>query len=117
MTNFDINLPMGICNKENFLKLRELADKEDETQFRETIESYLEQMMAANPGRDVAAIKPTAMSYLGALCMIADRGYLTLGIPYPPAPLGEVEKRFLKIYDHENYERFKKVKWKRNFWL
>ncbi|MDP3881730.1 MAG: hypothetical protein Q8Q31_02530 [Nanoarchaeota archaeon] len=115
MNNDEINLPQNICTVQELRELREIVERKDDKTFKEKIEKYMQKFKEANPLKEKEELEKIALSYIGANCMMADRGYISIGIPYPPAPLGPVEKQFLRIYDPENYQRFKKIKWKRDW--
>ncbi len=108
ITNMDyqnINLPTFVCTPENLREIRELVQKRDGKAFKERIEQYREKFKESNPTRNKEELEEIARSYIGTLCMMADRGYISIGIPYPPAPIGPVEKKFMQIYDPENYQK------------
>jgi hypothetical protein len=92
MNQENIKLPSNICTPENLREIRELVRKRDEATFKQRIEYYKEKFKEANPGRPKEELEKIALSYVGALCMMADRGYILVGIPYPPAQVGLVEK-------------------------
>ena len=111
MEKNNVNLPSELLTRENLINLRELVKNKDRVGFKKTIDDYLRIFEETNGTKPEKERRSLAISYIGTLCLIADRGYITLGIPYPPAKIGSVEKEFLRVYEPDKYKLVKRKKW------
>jgi len=79
-------------------RLHYLAEIGERETFRQLVDACIDYTTRANQNMTPEEVRMETLDYLEHLCFCGDRGYMTIGLGYPPAPMGKAHSLLLELY-------------------